>query len=178
MNVRLVYPTAVTTASWTPEPERGCPFVVVLPLPSYTTSPHILLRPPPPTPHLPIASLSIPLPLLLLLLCLLPPIFYSSSIVNILYISAITNYPLWSSFPHLLCSVWSDPLTPIRSVFSDMTQSNIIFSFLFYPLTLLFYDYLYPDHSNPTQSSRLLFPDILSPLWSSEHLILLKITYH
>ena len=96
------------------------------------------------------------------------PLFFTSSLFNLLEISAMKNSPLRSYFYHPLYSFWSDTLDPIRSIFSDPTQSNLIFSLIFYPLPMLFSDSLYSGHSNPIQY----------PLRSSGPLIFLKITYH
>ena len=113
-----------------------------------------------------------------LFLLKIAPLLSSSSLVNLLDISAMTNYPLRSFCSHPLCYVWYDSISPIRYGCSDLTQFDIIFSLLFYPLNLLFYDSLYSDHSNPIQYARSLFSALLSPLRLSELLVLLKITYH
>ena len=106
------------------------------------------------------------------------PLCASSSLVGHPDISAIKNSLLRSSCSHTLYSVWSDPLDPIRYVCSDLTQSDIIFSILFGPLTMLFSDSISSSHSNPIQHSRSLFLALLSPLRSSEPLVLLTITYN
>ena len=86
------------------------------------------------------------------------------------------------SFPLFLlssdCSVWTDHIAQIQYFFSDTTKSNIIFSLLFYRLTLIFSDYLYSSYSNPIQSIHSLLPAMLSPLCPLELLILLKINHH
>ena len=89
--------------------------------------------------------------------------FFLPYIVNLTDISAMMNYPLRSSCSHQL---WSDPLAPIQSVLYDMTQSNILFSLLFYPLNLILSDSIYSDHSNTIQSYWSILPDFFSSLRS------------
>ena len=106
------------------------------------------------------------------------PLLASSSIVNLQEISAMMNDPLRYSCSHLICFVWPDPHAPIQYICSDTTQFKLIFSLLFYPLTLLFYCFIYSAHSNPIQSVCSLFSALLSPIHSSKILILGKINYH
>ena len=96
------------------------------------------------------------------------PLLASSSIVNLPKISAMINSPLRSSCSHLIWYVWPDPHAPIQYICSDTTQFNLIFSLLFYPLTLFFYDFIYSAHSNPIQYVRSLFPALLSPIRPSK----------
>ena len=109
--------------------------------------------------------------------------------------------PLFYSFSNALCSIWSDPLDPIRSIFSDpiqsdlltkiisdtiwsgLIQSNMIWYNLLNSLwsthsALIWSSPLCSLQSNPIQSVHLLFPDVLSPLHYSLLLIFLGKTYY
>ena len=101
-----------------------------------------------------------------------PPPFYPKTIASPLFLITFqpSEYFLNDEFSSLLfllstallCLVWSSCSNLICLIWSNQIRSNILT--IFNPLTLIFYDFLYSDQSNPIQYARSLFPAILSPL--------------